>query len=102
MGVDRSKGASFYSLLGMVLVLGLFFFTLLENKISVCYTENCLSTLRIVALSHKGPLRSMRGDTPFSTSSDKGIKKKVALYRGTMVLCPSVGDFNKVTESNKI
>lgn len=66
MGVDRSKGASFYSLLGMVLVLGLFFFfsTLLENKISVCHTENCLSTLKIVALSHKGPLRSMRGDTP--------------------------------------
>ena len=52
-----------------------FLFNVVGDTIAVCYIEkNCLSTLKTVALSHKGPLGAVRGDTPSSTSSDRGIK----------------------------
>lgn len=77
---------------------------MLENMVSDGQIEkNCSPALQVVKLNRKGSHKAVRGDTLSSTSSGRGIKKKkVALLSGTMVLCPFLGDLNKVTESNEI
>jgi hypothetical protein len=74
--------------------------TWLEDTIEACYIEkNCLSALS-VALSHQGFWGARKGDAhpPHQLTGDA----KLALSYSTMVLCPSLGDFNIVTESGEI
>lgn len=100
MEQEEEVGACVYSLPGMRLVPNhLCFLTRLEDTIAACYIENCLSALS-VELSHKGFWGARKGDAhpPHQVTGNE----KVALSCGTMVLCPSLGDFNKVTESGEI
>lgn len=86
--------------LGIRLILSLFLFSLFNavgNTIAVSYTEeHCLSTLKSATLSHRG----LQGQYPSSTSSDRGLK--ILPSTEVVFLCPSLGDFNTVTEWNEI